>query len=702
MALINASSAYAAGATGQGVTIGIVDTGVDLQHTQLDANIDPRSRDIVTSRNSVDDTDGHGTLVAGIIAAERDNIATHGVAPQARILAIRTDTPDSCGAPGTDDDCSFSSVNLTAAVDFAIASNVRIINLSLGGPPPTSFAFLGALRRAANAGIIVVAAAGNESGTSPLSPATFAVDPTSLGLALAVGSVDLNRVISTFSNQAGPNNRTNFVVAPGEGVTGPFPDNRLATGSGTSFAAPHVVGALALILSAFPNLTPRQAVQLLVQTTDDLGAPGPDNVYGQGLINLARAFQPVGTLSVNFGLIEALPPGDPASAGQGAGGAGSSSDPTGAPGRAAGLIALLAPASGAFGDWVEQSKLLDGLLFRDAFDRGFKAETLRSPNLGNSRALALLDSLNAFESVTYQGASFPHLTFRTRHVDAPLGLNNAAAYLTQSQKADDFEIRSQLGPVEIVAARGFATYFNSDTSIPSSLGVSPFASQADFGISNDFSFGLAVQQKNWRFGYQLSQSDRGAAQSVAIARALGQQRLTVDFGHVNERQSILGGNLVGRFGGKDASQSNYVGFGWNGPLFAQISGAIRAEISETTLSSPLLTVERNPLASRWAVGLIRPVGEGLLGLTLSQPRRVEAGSISLAVPVAVGAGNSTLYERRRASLTPSGRETDFEMAWHGSLFGGYASLGVRHALNPNNVAIAPSETIVWSRLQWRY
>ena len=118
---------------------------------------------------------------------------------------------------------------------------------------------------------------------------------------IAVGSVDQNNNFSTFSNPAGDTD-TAYLVAPGTNIVTTALGGGTTTVSGTSFSAPHVSGAIALILQRFPTLSSQQAVDLLLTTATDLGAAGTDTTFGRGLLNLAAAFQAQG-LSV-------LPMGD--------------------------------------------------------------------------------------------------------------------------------------------------------------------------------------------------------------------------------------------------------------------------------------------------------------------------------------------------------------------------------------------------------
>ena len=211
---INAQHAYARNGTGVGVVVGVVDSGIDPAQPDLDANISPSSIDIVSPATPIADTGGHGTAVAGVIAAEKNNVDMHGVAFNATILAVRADAPGLCVSLAN---CSFFTSDVAAGIDYARENGAKVINLSLGAPGPVSALIRNAIIAAAQAGIIVVAAAGNDSSTVPSAPASLAGDPATLGLMLAVGAVDSANNLASFSNQCGASAQF-CLVAPGVGI----------------------------------------------------------------------------------------------------------------------------------------------------------------------------------------------------------------------------------------------------------------------------------------------------------------------------------------------------------------------------------------------------------------------------------------------------------------------------------------------------
>jgi hypothetical protein len=268
---VGAPSAWAAGITGASITVAVLDTGVDYLHPDIDANIwtntrevagngidddrngfidDIRGWDFAYNDNNPSDINGHGTHVAGTIAAENNGFGQTGVAYNAKIMPVKVLSDTGSG--------SFS--NVARGIRYAADNGADVINLSLGGSTG-SFELLDALRYANNRGVSIVMAAGNSRGATPNFPAGYAGE-----LGLAVGAVDINGTLASFSNMAG-STVIDYVTAPGVSIYSLSPNNSYRSLSGTSMAAPHVAGSVALLLSYRPDLAPAQIEALLTSTT---------------------------------------------------------------------------------------------------------------------------------------------------------------------------------------------------------------------------------------------------------------------------------------------------------------------------------------------------------------------------------------------------------------------------------------------------
>src|SRR3546814_13198213 len=153
---MDAIAAYDAGATGSGITVAVIDSGIDTGSAEFSGRISAASRDMISSRNSLKDENGHGTAVSGIIGAARNDSQIMGVAFNSTLLALRTDSPGTCTPTG----CSHYDSAIGAAVDVAVPYGAKVINLSLGGGAHGSV-LVNAIAPAAHALVIFVVAAGN-------------------------------------------------------------------------------------------------------------------------------------------------------------------------------------------------------------------------------------------------------------------------------------------------------------------------------------------------------------------------------------------------------------------------------------------------------------------------------------------------------------------------------------------------------------
>jgi subtilisin family serine protease len=256
---------------GDGVRVALLDSGIDESHPDLAAAID-EARDFTQSRRGPADRNGHGTHVAGIVAARQNNRGVIGVAPQSRLLIAKVLGDDGIG----------NSAAVAAGVDWACDHGASIISMSLGSPQP-DVQLRQAIERAAAKGVFVIAAAGNAGRPNSVNY------PARWRETVAVAAVDRNGQLSRFSSR-GPQID---IAAPGQDVLSTFRNGGYAKLSGTSMAAPFVAGVVALLIAlhrgATDARTPLQSIDDLLEhlyrTASDAGAIGHDPGYGWGLIN---------------------------------------------------------------------------------------------------------------------------------------------------------------------------------------------------------------------------------------------------------------------------------------------------------------------------------------------------------------------------------------------------------------------------------
>lgn len=251
-----------------GVTIAILDTGINANHEDLQASIVPGYNFIDNNNNPVDGH-GHGTHVAGIAAAITNNgKGIAGVAGGAKIMPIKV----------MNDSGSGDYASIINGIKYAADHGAQVISMSLGGPG-YSQAMQDAVNYAISRGASVVAASGNSN-----SAVAF---PGNCDGVITVGAVGSNNQRASFSNY-GPEMD---VVAPGVNIISSYKGNAnsYTAMSGTSMATPFVAGVTALVKAANPNLTSAQVTQIIDQAATDLGTAGFDNYYGYGLVNADKA-----------------------------------------------------------------------------------------------------------------------------------------------------------------------------------------------------------------------------------------------------------------------------------------------------------------------------------------------------------------------------------------------------------------------------
>lgn len=270
----NTTWATTASNRGAGVKVGVIDTGIDLDHPDLMPIAGGSHFYTVGFRmrqdNIYDDDNGHGTHVSGTIAARDNDIGVVGVAPAASLYAIKV----------LDKTGSGSVTAVAAGVEWAMNQGLDVINMSLGSSSDSQ-TLRNACSAAYSAGLVIVASAGNEyAGTDTVGY------PAKYPSVIAVAASDSSDVRASFSS-TGP---AVELTAPGVNILSTVPGGIYQAGwSGTSMASPHVAGAAALVLGKNPLLTPVDVRLALANTSQDLGTTGWDSWYGYGLVRANRA-----------------------------------------------------------------------------------------------------------------------------------------------------------------------------------------------------------------------------------------------------------------------------------------------------------------------------------------------------------------------------------------------------------------------------
>lgn len=257
-------------ARGRQTLVAVIDSGIDANHPEIAGAVAAAFDAVGQGPATPDD---HGTAVAGIIGARGQLV---GIAPAARLLAIRAFVPEGGGSPLA------TTFVLLRSIDWAARNGARLFNLSFAGPHDE------ALRRIISAahdkGAVLVAAAGNGG------PKAAAAYPAAYSNVIAITATDRNDAIYPDANRGS----YVAVAAPGVDILAPVSNGGYDFKSGTSFAAAHVTGMIALMLERNPRLSSRQIEDLLVEAAVDLGARGRDALFGAGRADALMAVKLVG------------------------------------------------------------------------------------------------------------------------------------------------------------------------------------------------------------------------------------------------------------------------------------------------------------------------------------------------------------------------------------------------------------------------
>lgn len=266
----------------EATTVAVLDTGIAMNHEDLKNRViegktflEGQDEDGVVG---AEDDQGHGTFVSGIIAAESNNEAgISGVAGEADVKILPVKVMNKAGVG--------DAYHIAKGIDYAVSQNVDVINMSLSGE--YNELVEDAVKKANAAGVVVVAAAGNGGGNAD---ASF---PAALDNVISVGSVTEKDQAYAGSNEGA----TVDLVAPGVNVVstalagdlGSSATSRYTTGSGTSYAAPHVAAVAALYKAKNESATPALVENVLIKSAKDLGVEGHDNKTGYGRVDAAAA-----------------------------------------------------------------------------------------------------------------------------------------------------------------------------------------------------------------------------------------------------------------------------------------------------------------------------------------------------------------------------------------------------------------------------
>lgn len=708
---IGVRSAYAKGATGAGVLVGVVDSGIDANHAEFTGRIAAGGQNFITGRTASDIQDtpqgGHGTHVSGIIAANLNDSGMHGVAYGAQILPLRVFETTTLGVDYTGSNSDFAD-----AYNYGVTHSVQVYNGSYGASGvvdvSTSSIHFDAIKNAIDAGAIAVFAAGNDGDANPVMPAampyiTAAHDSegtyytnnsgskdyaSTASQLLAVVATDTSGSIASYSNHCGIAVAW-CLAAPGSSIYSTFPDQTYATESGTSMAAPHVTGAVALLIDLYPSLTPAQIVSRVLTTATKTGIYSDTTTYGQGFLNLGSA-----TSLVASGLMM------------------TGNSITGPSYTLKQSTIALAPA---FGDGLSASLANRQMAVVDSFDG---APIRMSAN----SMVELADSSNTIDD----GIRSFGRGFTVRHFDT--GMNSTLSWRTVPGNSEhDAKVEGRLvtafSPTTKTTigymddpALGFGPagdgLIEASDSRSGGAFLSPYLGLAENSMSMATEtkiHGMTFRAGSF-FGSQEDNKDSeayGAVSEMSFTPFDG-SRIGVQAGFVSEGKTFLGTETAGAFD-MGRTSTSYGGVSGSVALSGQteLVGSYFFGMSQIdSMAGSLVTGFSGVTSDAFTLGVVHHnmAFEGdRVGLMVNQPLRVSGGSANLRLPSGVDRSYAVSYDSVSAGLAPTGREIDLEAFYAAPLDEATklnASLMYRH--QPDHVATADDEAQMMLRVERQY
>lgn len=644
---------------GSGITVAVVDSGIDMSHEEFAGAIHPDSYNVASSNTDVSDELGHGTNVSGVIGARENYRGLVGVSPNVNLMVLKTDR----------NGVIFES-SISRAFRWADDHGVPITNLSLVSNRDLLGGTIEVIRDAMQRGMLVVGAAGNDGLPEPSWPASFASFEGE-GAILAVGSVSANGSISSFSNRAG-SAKAMYLVAPGENIVTTSMEGNLSLASGTSVAAPFVSGAAAVLLSKDPHLTGADLAKILLTTAEDLGVAGVDDIYGHGLLDLENALRPVGYTRIVDGSTVA-----------------SASSST-------------SQSSASYSSSVNTNGLtaaLQDTLVLDSFDRSYAVDPMlglmpvetslldrwaAQPVYGFSPAVAR-DSLEALDLKFSQSETAAINVSVTGELGSNLQLAAAFGDMSAWQDARDGSAypawgRASLNSIDRLQDQSLMVGSQMDLS-PHWRAETRFA--RSLGVGDDLLSGAEQTSLQAGLTYDSPLLD-----------------LELSAGVLNENNSLLGSKIEGAFGSYSDEQSQYLAFAGQRALWNGFSLQGQVSLAHSRASNPggLIASQSALLSSGVDLGLSK---QGVFGGTdqvsdrltfsLSQPLRVLSGQALIDKPVARNLDGQISRAQQLVDLSPEARQLDLSLTY--SAFDGDAQAGLDLmaglSLNPGHIEQSP-------------
>lgn len=692
LGMVKASSAYARGATGRGTIIGIMDSGIDTSHQELNSynKLLPDSYLVYQSRSPTTDEKRHGSHVAGIALGERDGSGIHGVAFDAQLffISIELGTAGDTYEPATID----STVDYTGIdnswsqleAEF-VRKNVTVVNGSFGYQGnindyseqnireafPKTLEVLAQPDKPDEDKTIFVWAAGNgggyaDQGVDFSSPEVFGglayLIPELRGNTAAVVSVDEDGSISSFSNRCGVA-KDYCLAAPGRSILSVYAEDSPVTdsygrASGTSMAAPHVSGGIALLADYFEGqLGNTEILQRLFVTANKTGIYADSEIYGQGLMDLDAATKPAGTTMIaTFGSsISNLQLREEGS-----------------------FIGIFGPV---FGNSAYDSiGNLSYVVFDELgapFKRTIGSRLLNNiPNIDwitsfqsnpNNRILQRIsntDSGGLIKLGINQDSSVPNDS-----INLWANKNKKLAYFAFEQKIGSNSylfFGSGVSPNKYLSSRKGINYngipFLEYSADGSYIGLEK---EMNLGKSLLFSFFKGSHRDSGQFVYDQSENSGLVMQLVNSSRYT---ELSYQIGFMKNKDMMLGLSSMGGFGGSGNSLTSFLGIELKRKI-KNFDLRSSLHIGNTDVTAPrlgLIDDVSDSIYSSFDISLIRKGvfnNRDTFSVEIFQPLRSEEAKLGLTLPIGRTKDRKIIFNEQQVDLTPNGRQINTQLVY---------------------------------------
>jgi hypothetical protein len=706
---INLSTARSLGLTGKGISVAVFDTGVDVNNPKLQGNLlqgwniygnGGKGEYQVTKDNG-----NHGTFVSGIIAANMTllpNMTTYGIAPDAKIMPIQIF--DEQGQGRWTDSQFYTALNyamigvtrtpIAGTNRGGIFNNSWNSNLTLADLGNNT-AWINSTYRmslygwnlAAQRNILNVWAAGNYGKSDPGYFATMpSVDPRLLNSWIVVVATDRTGHLASFSNACGIA-AAYCMAAPGQNILGIYTNpsgvNTLATGSGTSFAAPMVSGAAALLWQYYPYLKASDIQKILFTTADKSGVYSNTAIYGHGMLDLTRAFQPVGTLRVATGSTVT--------------------------GTSTTINGSFIGTTGSLAGSITAALSNVDLMLLDDFNRHYHVNLGKA--VGIRRDNQWGDQLAMFGAVQY----------RTGDSESIVGNKDgrSASFTSMSIGTNRVSVGDNISPSLAFGSFAAGSIRGSDLVLLNSVG-NPYMNMApnsnSYAMSHDWGGGNFTRIGAFTNTFPRDELNLNQVELPKMAGALAEQGMRWDGGYVSmslgfvsENGTVLGMRSGGQLDIGQGAKTLFSSFNAGIDLPKGWSTFVGANLGYTVpdiAGNALVTGVKHMISGNAYAGLVKTgvFGENdRFGLTVGMPMSLGYGLISMRLPTDRDFDGNVTFQDRTIRLRPSQMEFSTQAFYDAGISDNQTiGFGVGARFNTADIADSDRELIAMARYRLRF